>query len=89
MSKDESRQRRFHNLRHTAVSRLIDAGVPLPKVAKIVGWAPGSYGANGGPIWTLQPRIAEGRSRNDQSRRISATGPGKSPGVERVRKNGR
>jgi integrase len=31
---------RFHDLRHTAVSRMIDAGVPLPKVAKIVGWAP-------------------------------------------------
>jgi integrase len=31
---------RFHDLRHTAVSRMIDAGVPLPKIAKIVGWAP-------------------------------------------------
>lgn len=31
---------RFHDLRHTAISRMIDAGVPLPKVAKIIGWAP-------------------------------------------------
>ena len=31
---------RFHDLRHTAISRMIDAGVPLPKVGKIVGWAP-------------------------------------------------
>ena len=31
---------RFHDLRHSAISRMIDAGVPLPKVAKIVGWAP-------------------------------------------------
>ena len=31
---------RFHDLRHTAISRMIDAGVPLPKIAKIVGWAP-------------------------------------------------
>lgn len=31
---------RFHDLRHTAISRMIDAGVPLPKAAKIVGWAP-------------------------------------------------
>jgi len=30
----------FHDLRHTAISRMIDAGVPLPKIAKIVGWAP-------------------------------------------------
>ncbi|HLW54365.1 MAG TPA: tyrosine-type recombinase/integrase [Candidatus Angelobacter sp.] len=31
---------RFHDLRHTAVSRMIDAGVPLMKIAKIVGWSP-------------------------------------------------
>ena len=31
---------RFHDCRHTAVSRMLDAGVPLAKVAKIVGWSP-------------------------------------------------
>lgn len=31
---------RFHDLRHSAASRMIAAGVPLPKVAKILGWAP-------------------------------------------------
>jgi integrase len=31
---------RFHDLRHSAVSRMIEAGIPLPKIAKIVGWAP-------------------------------------------------
>jgi len=31
---------RFHDLRHTAVSRMLDAGVPIAKVAKIVGWSP-------------------------------------------------
>jgi integrase len=31
---------RFHDCRHTAVSRMIDAGHPLPKIAKIVGWSP-------------------------------------------------
>ncbi|MGC2619686.1 MAG: site-specific integrase [Acidobacteriaceae bacterium] len=31
---------RFHDLRHTAVSRMLNAGVPLAKVAKIVGWSP-------------------------------------------------
>jgi integrase len=31
---------RFHDLRHTAVSRMLNAGVPIMKVAKIVGWSP-------------------------------------------------
>jgi integrase len=30
---------RFHDLKHTAVSRMLDAGVPMAKVAKIVGWS--------------------------------------------------
>jgi integrase len=30
---------RFHDLRHTAVSRMVEAGVPLTIVAKIVGWS--------------------------------------------------
>jgi integrase len=33
-------QCRFHDLKHTAVSRMLDAGVPMAKVAKIVGWSP-------------------------------------------------
>src|SRR5262249_2523472 len=33
-------QCRFHDLKHTAVSRMLDAGVPITKVAKIVGWSP-------------------------------------------------
>jgi integrase len=31
---------RFHDLRHTAVSRMLNAGIPLAKVAKIAGWRP-------------------------------------------------
>ncbi len=30
---------RFHDLCHSAISRMIEAGIPLPKIAKIVGWA--------------------------------------------------
>jgi Phage integrase family len=30
---------RTHDLRHTAITRMLNAGVPLPKVAKIVGWS--------------------------------------------------
>lgn len=29
---------RFHDLRHTAVSRMITAGQPLPIIATVVGW---------------------------------------------------
>ena len=31
---------RFHDLRHSAVSRMLNAGVPIAKIAKIVGWSP-------------------------------------------------
>ncbi len=31
---------RFHGLRHSAVSRMIAARVPIPMIAKIVGWSP-------------------------------------------------
>lgn len=30
---------RLHDLRHTAVSRMIQARVPLPKIARVVGWS--------------------------------------------------
>lgn len=30
---------RFHDLRHTAVSRMLDVGAPIAKIAKIVGWS--------------------------------------------------
>ena len=31
---------RFHDLKPTAVSRMLDAGVSIAKIAKIVGWSP-------------------------------------------------
>jgi len=33
---------RFHDLRHSAVSRMIAARIPLPIIAKIVGWSAGT-----------------------------------------------
>ena len=33
---------RFHDLRRTAVSRMIAAGTPLPIIARIVGWSAGT-----------------------------------------------
>ena len=31
---------RFHDIRHTACTRMLEAGVPLSVVAKILGWSP-------------------------------------------------
>ncbi len=33
---------RFHDLRHTAVSRMITRRVPLPMIARVVGWSAGT-----------------------------------------------
>lgn len=37
MTKAEINDLRFHDLRHTAVTRLVRAGVPAPKIMKITG----------------------------------------------------
>jgi integrase len=38
-SKRESLKCRFHDLRHTAVTRLLEAGIPYPVVASMMGWS--------------------------------------------------
>jgi len=38
-SKPESLKCRFHDLRHTAVTRLLEAGIPYPVVASMMGWS--------------------------------------------------
>lgn len=37
--KPESLKCRFHDLRHTAVTRLLEAGIPYPVVASMMGWS--------------------------------------------------
>jgi integrase len=37
--KRESLNCRFHDLRHTAVTRLLEAGIPYPVVASMLGWS--------------------------------------------------
>lgn len=41
----ETLKLRFHDLRHTAVSRMVSGGVPLTSIAKIVGWSPSTTAA--------------------------------------------
>src|SRR5271170_484772 len=73
---------RFHDLRHTAISRMINAGVPITKVAKLVGWQPstmvamaGRYGHHG--LEDLRSAVETvSRSRNEE---ISAVSPVFSP----------
>jgi integrase len=71
---------RFHDLRHSAVSRMIAARVPIPIIAKIVGWSPSTmakmaarYGHFGieelrsaveSISVTAQPEIAAGYPQN-------------------------
>jgi Phage integrase family len=38
-TKSGSLKCRFHDLRHSAVTRLLEAGVPYPLVANIMGWS--------------------------------------------------
>ena len=33
---------RFHDLRHSACTRLVERGVPLPVIASILGWSAGT-----------------------------------------------
>ena len=37
--KPEALKCRFHDLRHTAVTRLLEAGIPYPVVASMMGWS--------------------------------------------------
>jgi integrase len=38
-AKSEPLRCRFHDLRHTAVTRLLEAGIPYPVVASMMGWS--------------------------------------------------
>ncbi|MGC2517382.1 MAG: tyrosine-type recombinase/integrase, partial [Terriglobales bacterium] len=38
-AKPASLECRFHDLRHTAVTRLLEAGIPYPVVASMMGWS--------------------------------------------------
>jgi integrase len=70
---------RIHDLRHTGVSRMIAARIPLPIIAKIVGWSPGTLAkmaARYGHFSVEEMRTALESIRREE---ISAGYPKKSP----------
>jgi len=36
----EGNARQFHDLRHTGCTRMLEAGVPFPVIAELMGWSP-------------------------------------------------
>ena len=80
----EPLQFRFHDLRHSAVTRLLEAGIPYPVVASIMGWSAATairmskrYGHIGNrlsaprPTYSDERKLPPGPSKSPQSRRRS------------------
>jgi integrase len=75
---------RIHDLRHTGVSRMIANRIPLPIIAKIVGWSPGTLAkmsARYGHFSVEEMRMAL-ESVNRPDTQISEGYPKKSPKSE-------
>ena len=73
---------RFHDLRHTAVSRMIAAGIPLPIIAKIVGWSAGTMAKMAARYGHFQMEGLRGAVETISSPKIDAGSPRFSPQSE-------
>jgi len=75
---------RFHDLRHTAVSRMIAARVPLPIIAKIVGWSAGTMSKMSARYghFSLEEMRSALESISHAPEQISVGSPKKSPNSE-------
>ena len=75
-------QCRFHDLRHTCITRLLERGVPLPVVASLMGWSPATtarmakryahFGdsAQRRAMETLDPRAAPASVASDEQETV-------------------
>ena len=64
--KPEALKCRFHDLRHTAVTRLLEAGISYPVVASMMGWSAATairmakrYGHIGSQALPTPPKCSE------------------------------
>lgn len=73
---------RFHDLRHTAVSRMIAAGIPLPIIAKIVGWSAGTMAKMAARYGHFTMEELRGAVEAISSRKIERGSPRFSPQPE-------
>lgn len=73
---------RFHDLRHTAVSRMIAARVPLPIIAKIVGWSAGTMAKMAARYGHFGMEELRGAVESISSPKIGAGYPQFSPQLE-------
>jgi integrase len=75
---------RFHDLRHTAATRMLEAGVPFAVLASIMGWSPGTtvrmakrYGhigqdAQRQAVAAICKPVAEAASHSDNNDKVSS-----------------
>lgn len=75
---------RFHDLRHSAATRMFAAGTPLPVVARILGWSPSQavlMSARYSHFSLEALRSAVERISGAGSREVQTGSPGLSPGL--------
>src|SRR5207253_10612272 len=81
-SRARSANPRFHDLRHTCVTRMLEGGVPLSVVASILGWSPATtarmakrYGHIGDVAQRLAVAILDAKQPRTNGGKETGDGP--------------